>query len=84
MLVGVDTDGGSFMYWKGSGVLVCIAGRPTLGSTYAGEGSLLRQYKTRPLDNRNSYHTTLAISLFGLSQTGCLPLAWTFAAKLDY
>lgn len=43
VLVGIATDGGSVTYWKGSGGLVCIAGRPTLGSIYAdaGEGSLL-------------------------------------------
>lgn len=43
VLVGIGTDGGSVTYWKGSGGLVCIAGRPTLGSIYAvaGEGSLL-------------------------------------------
>lgn len=47
VLVGIATDGGSVTYWKGSGGLACIAGRPTLGSIYAdaGEGSLLRKGK---------------------------------------
>lgn len=44
-MVDIATDGASVTYWKGSGGLACIAGRPTLGSIYAdaGEGSLLRK-----------------------------------------
>lgn len=83
MLLGLDTDGASVMYWKGSGGLACMAGRPTLGSTYAGEGSLLRQHETRPQKTRDSYHTTSVTSRFDLSQTRCLQLVRTVAAKVD-
>ena len=41
VLVGIVSDGGSDTYWKGSGGLACMIGRPTLGSIYAGETSLL-------------------------------------------
>ena len=83
VLVGVATAGGSDTYWKGSGVLACMTGRPTLESTYAGEGSLLRQHETIPPNVRNSCHTTLAISPFGLSRTRYPPLGWTLAVNVD-
>lgn len=41
VLVGIDTAGGPVTYWKGSGALPCMVGPPTLGSIYAGDGSLL-------------------------------------------
>ena len=72
----VDTTGGSVTYWKGSGFLACMAGRPTLGSTYCGEGSLLRQHESHFPDRMDSYHTTLVTSLSGSSQIWCPPLPW--------
>lgn len=83
VLVGVDTTGGSETYWKGSGVPAGMTGRPTLGSTYAGEGSLLRQRETMTLNVRDSCHTTLATSPFDLSQTMYPPSVWTLAVNAD-
>lgn len=83
MLVGMFTDGGSVTYWKGSEGLACMTGRPTLGSTYVGEGSLLRQHEAHPANTRDSYHTTLATSRSGLSQIRCPPMVSTLAAQVD-
>ena len=42
-----------------------MAARPTLGSIYAGEGSLLKKRKTLVHGKRGKYRTTSETSRFG-------------------
>ena len=65
VLAGMGVGGGSETYWNGSGCRPCKAGRPTLRSTYAGEGSLLRHGETGPEKTRDIHHTTWVTSRFG-------------------